>query len=164
MKTRVQPFTLMLDLYGTRPRLRCISPVGRVHPDARQGEIIASAWRLGARIGAILEIETGSYDLTVEEDVLLAADPRHDGTRLEALLRRVVDQVSGGTKLLSLLVTGIGTFTSSPWWRAAAFALAMASTVLCVLGLPGAKIGILANALLLAYLALTKLGWLPAIR
>jgi hypothetical protein len=32
-----------------------------------------------------------------------------------------------------------------------------------VLGLPGAKIGILANAALLAYLALIKLGWLPAI-
>ena len=63
-----------------------------MHPDARQGAIIASAWRLGARIGAIREMETGSYDLTVEEDVLLAADPRHDGTRLEALLRQVVDQ------------------------------------------------------------------------
>jgi hypothetical protein len=32
--------------------------------------------------------------------------------------------------------------------------------VVCVFGLPGAKIGILANLLLLAYLAATKLGWL----
>lgn len=92
LKNRVQPFTLLLDLYGTRPRLRCISPVGRVHPDAREDEVIVSAWRLGARIGAILEVETGTYDLTVEEDVLLTADPAFDAARLRELLRRVVDQ------------------------------------------------------------------------
>jgi hypothetical protein len=39
----------------------------------------------------------------------------------------------------------------------------MASLVLCVLGLPGAKIGILANALILAYLLGARFGWLPAV-
>jgi superfamily II DNA or RNA helicase len=92
LNTRVQPFTLLLDLYGTWPRIRCISPVGRVHPDARADEVILSAWRLGVRIGAIQTVEKGTYDLTVEEDVLLSADTQHDATRLQTLLRRVVDQ------------------------------------------------------------------------
>ena len=92
LKTRIQPFALLLDLYGRRPRIRCISPVGRVHPDAHQKEVIKSAWRLGARIGAILELETGTYDLTVEEDVLLGSGPKHDAARLMALLSRVLEQ------------------------------------------------------------------------
>ena len=55
LKSRVQPFTLLLNLYGSKPRVRCISPVGKVHPHSREDEVIASIWRLGARIGAILE-------------------------------------------------------------------------------------------------------------
>jgi hypothetical protein len=63
-----------------------------VHPDAREDEVIASVWRLGARIGAILDEDTGSYDLTVEEDVLLTTEPQYDAARLQTLLTRVVDQ------------------------------------------------------------------------
>jgi hypothetical protein len=40
-----------------------------------------------------------------------------------------------------------------------AFGLAIFSVVLCVLGLPGAKIGILANALVLLYMLGIKIGW-----
>lgn len=61
---------------------------------------------------------------------------------------------------LAFLVDGVGALAAWSWWREAAFGLAITSTVLCVFGLPGAKIGILANILLLAYLAATKLGWL----
>jgi hypothetical protein len=63
---------------------------------------------------------------------------------------------------LAIMTAGIGAFAAWPWWRPATLALALASTVLCVLGLPGAKIGILANLLLLVYLTVVKLGWLPA--
>ncbi len=63
---------------------------------------------------------------------------------------------------LAIIATGIGAFASWPSWRTAALGLAVASTVLCVFGLPGAKIGILANLLLFAYLAAVKLGWLAA--
>ncbi len=49
-------------------------------------------WRLGVRIGAIVEEDTGTYDLTVEEDVLLGSNPQHDAARLQALLSRVVEQ------------------------------------------------------------------------
>jgi hypothetical protein len=61
---------------------------------------------------------------------------------------------------LAFLLNGVGALAAWPWWRDAALGLAITSTVLCVFGLPGAKIGILANLLLLAYLAATKLGWL----
>jgi hypothetical protein len=61
---------------------------------------------------------------------------------------------------LALALDGVGAFASWPWWRGAALWLAISSTVLCVFGLPGAKIGIPANLLLLAYLAAVKLGWL----
>jgi hypothetical protein len=61
---------------------------------------------------------------------------------------------------LAIMASGIGAFAWWPWWRNATLTLALASLVLCVLGLPGAKIGILANLLLLAYLAAVRLGWL----
>jgi hypothetical protein len=61
---------------------------------------------------------------------------------------------------IALVVDGVGALAAWSWWREAALWLAIASTVLCVFGLPGAKIGILANLLLFAYLAAAKLGWL----
>jgi hypothetical protein len=61
---------------------------------------------------------------------------------------------------LAFLANGMGALAGSSWWSEAAFGLALTSTVLCVFGLPGAKIGILANLLLLAYLAAAKLAWL----
>ena len=65
---------------------------------------------------------------------------------------------------VAIMATGIGAFASWSWWRNATLTLALASIFLCVLGLPGAKIGILANLLLLAYLGAVRLGWLPGIR
>jgi len=61
---------------------------------------------------------------------------------------------------LAIMAAGIGAFASWAGWRNTALALALASLVLCVLGLPGAKIGIPANLLLLAYLVAVRLGWL----
>jgi hypothetical protein len=65
---------------------------------------------------------------------------------------------------VSFMACGIWALASWPWWRAAILPLALASSVLCVLGLPGAKIGILANGLVLAYLAGAGLRWLPEIK
>jgi hypothetical protein len=64
---------------------------------------------------------------------------------------------------VAFMVSGIGAMASRAWWRTPLLPLTLASSVLCVLGLPGAKIGILANGLVLAYLAGASLRWLPAI-
>jgi hypothetical protein len=91
LKTRLLRFTLLLTLYGLWPHVRCISSIGRVHPNERGNEDILSA-RLDARIGATRDVEAGIYDLTLEEDILLPKDPQHDVCRLQALLVRVVEQ------------------------------------------------------------------------
>ena len=65
---------------------------------------------------------------------------------------------------VAFMASGIGALASWAWWRTAVVPLALASSVLCVLGLPGAKIGILANGLLLAYVAGSSLRWLPEIK
>ncbi len=88
---RQQPFTLLLRSDAGRPIVRCISPVGRVEPDAAQEEIVARAARVACRVGAILTKEDRTYDLTVEDDVVLG-EPDHDFARVGLLLARVVDE------------------------------------------------------------------------
>ncbi len=66
---------------------------------------------------------------------------------------------------IGFVVSGIGIFALYEWWRPLALILSIASLVLCVLGLPGAKIGILANAIVLVYLMVGgKFGWVPVIQ
>jgi hypothetical protein len=60
---------------------------------------------------------------------------------------------------LAFVLDGVGAFSSFAMWRPLAFWLALFSLVLCVLGLPGAKVGILANAVVLLYLLCIRLGW-----
>jgi len=50
-----------------------ISPIGRTTPDEEPQLIVDCAARVPSRIGAILTKEDRSYDLTVEDDVLLGA-------------------------------------------------------------------------------------------
>lgn len=88
---RVQPFSLVLQSEQGRPLVRCVSPVGRTTPDERPQPIVERAARLRSRVGAILTREERSYDLTVEDDVLLGA-PEHDVPRVGILVRRVTDQ------------------------------------------------------------------------
>jgi hypothetical protein len=92
LSTRIQPLSLQLHVMGRGVRIHCVSPIGKVRPDARQDEVIASAWRLGVRIGALLDYLHASYDLTVEEDVLLTDRQEHDADRFRSLMRRVVEQ------------------------------------------------------------------------
>ena len=46
---------------------------------------------IAGRLGAVLDREDGSYNLTVQEDVLLA-DRVHDATRIKLLLKRVAEE------------------------------------------------------------------------
>jgi hypothetical protein len=68
-----------------------LSPVGRVVPAELHATFEARRLRSACRVGAILSEDETSYDLTIEEDVLLA-EPAHDIARLALLVRRVVEQ------------------------------------------------------------------------
>jgi hypothetical protein len=71
--------------------VRCVSPIGRTDPEADPQAIADRAARMPSRVGAILTKEDRSYDLTVEDDVLLGA-AEHDAARVALLVRRVVEQ------------------------------------------------------------------------
>lgn len=88
---RQQPFALVLQSCGERLLIRCISPVGRVSPGEKQEDIAQGLAAVPARVGAILGQDERSYDLTVEDDVLLAGE-EHDAARVVALVRRVATQ------------------------------------------------------------------------
>jgi hypothetical protein len=88
---RIQPFTLVLKSEGDRLVLRCISPVGRVGPEEAMTIVEESARKHPARVGAIVGRDGTSYDLTVEDDVLLG-DPSFDSARAAVLLGRVAQQ------------------------------------------------------------------------
>jgi hypothetical protein len=87
---RIQPFTLLLKSDGQHLVVRCVSPVGQVGPEEGMPAIVESAHRRRVRIGAILGQDESSYDLTVEDDVLLGA-PAFDQARVGALLRHVAE-------------------------------------------------------------------------
>jgi hypothetical protein len=70
--------------------VRCISPVGYIHPESRPEEIMALASRSLARVGAIKTAQPRTYDLTAEDEVLLATDAGCDAERVSALVLRVV--------------------------------------------------------------------------
>ncbi|OKI61700.1 helicase-related protein [Micromonospora sp. CB01531] len=84
---RQQPFSLHLEHDADHIIVRCVSPIGRVDRDDQWQDL--EIWSSGneARLGAV-RTRGGSYDLTLEEDVLLT-DRRHDRARVSALLRRV---------------------------------------------------------------------------
>lgn len=87
---RIQPFTLILDSLGNRLLLRCVSPIGVVEIDDMREAIATSVASHRVRLGAVAENTKGSYNLTVQEDVLLAG-PEHDAARASALLGRVAE-------------------------------------------------------------------------
>jgi hypothetical protein len=91
MSGRVQPFALLLKSDGERLVVRCVSPVGRVEPESTMIAVEESVRTRRVRLGAIIGREEALYDLTVEDDVLLA-DPSQDVARTMVLLRRVVEQ------------------------------------------------------------------------
>ncbi len=88
---RAQPFMLVLRAEHGRPVVRCVSPIGRTDPEADPQRIVDAAARAQSRVGAILTREQRSYDLTVEDDVMLGADA-FDLERVGVLVARVVEQ------------------------------------------------------------------------
>ncbi len=88
---RGQPFMLLLRAEQGHAVVRCVSPIGRTDPEADPQAIADRAARMPSRVGAILTKEDRSYDLTVEDDVLLGA-AEHDAARVALLVRRVVEQ------------------------------------------------------------------------
>ena len=88
---RVQLFTLVLRSIGGWPIVRCISPVGVLAPgdDPRRIAKVAAGHRI--RICALRDDHRSSYDLTVEDDVVLG-DERYDEERVAVLLARVTRQ------------------------------------------------------------------------
>jgi hypothetical protein len=68
--------------------IRCVSPVGLVDPGETMEAVEESTRAHAVRVGAIVGRDEGTYDLTVEEDVLLAS-PEFDVSRVGTLLRRV---------------------------------------------------------------------------
>ncbi len=62
---------------------------------------------------------------------------------------------------IACIIVAIGSWTNATWWLSTVLYVAIFSLVLCIFGLPGAKIGILANVLIIAfYIANRKYGWL----
>lgn len=89
---RIQPLALILESIGSHPVVRCISPVGCIGPLDNARDIVASTARAPARIGAILTSQDRTYDLTVEEDVLLTRHDEINTQRVALLIRRVVER------------------------------------------------------------------------
>lgn len=83
---RKQPFGVYLRLLAGQPVLRCVSPIGRVFAQRSTEEVLHTEWTRIARTAAG---ETGSYDLTVEDDVMLF-DSDQDAERFGLLLSRVI--------------------------------------------------------------------------
>jgi len=88
---RIQPFTFLLDSLDGRLLIRCISPIGVVDLVASLEAIQDSVRTKPVRLGAIRDFEDGSYNLTVQEDVLLG-DRAQDAARVNVLLKRVAEQ------------------------------------------------------------------------
>jgi superfamily II DNA or RNA helicase len=88
---RIQPFALLLNSEKEHLVVRCVSPVGRVHPEGAMDVIAESISKGQVRIGAIISRGERSYDLTVEEDVLLGSRET-DALRVGMLLARVAAQ------------------------------------------------------------------------
>lgn len=57
----------------------------------------------------------------------------------------------------AFVVAAVGVARQEPWWAAATIFIASASFVMCVFGLPGAKIGVLVNAAIIATVLLLLL-------
>ncbi len=87
---RGQPFALLLRSEGEFLVTRCISPVGQVDPERTMEQISESVATRRVRLGAIMGRDERSYDLTVEDDVVLR-DASCDIARVTMLIRRVVE-------------------------------------------------------------------------
>lgn len=62
---------------------------------------------------------------------------------------------------IGFIIAAVGLFTSSPWWQTFTLWVVLISLVLCILGWPDSKAGVMVNLIILAYLFIGgRLGWL----
>ncbi len=63
---------------------------------------------------------------------------------------------------LAFVTSSIGTATRLSWWQPAALTTSIVSLLLCIIGWPEARFGLLINTALIAFLLMNKqAGWLP---
>ena len=89
---RHQPFALVLESMQGRPLVRGVSPVGRVDIEDDVYELVETAAIHPVRLGAILAAVERSYDLTVEDDVLLGKEASSDALRIGILIGWVTQE------------------------------------------------------------------------
>ncbi|MBM3269124.1 MAG: DEAD/DEAH box helicase family protein [Candidatus Sericytochromatia bacterium] len=89
---RQQPLRLVMASYGDFLTVRCYSPVGPVLVAGGEDEALNHDLARHARICAILDRRERTYDLTVEDEVLLPRDDSFDAERVFGLIGCVVAQ------------------------------------------------------------------------
>ena len=87
--SRRQPFSLVLHSHAEHVLIRCISPIGRVFLQQDDTAIYASTVKRSVRVGAIPTAEERTYDMTVEEDVVVPEEEMANASRVAWLIRRV---------------------------------------------------------------------------
>ncbi|MEU5563607.1 helicase-related protein [Micromonospora musae] len=90
---RQQPFSLQLEREDSHLLVHCVSPIGRINSSDQWDDLASTSTGIPTRLGTV-EARGGSYDVTVEEDVLLTM-PEHDASRVAALIRRVTTLADG---------------------------------------------------------------------
>ncbi|WP_345536367.1 helicase-related protein [Phytohabitans rumicis] len=88
---RHQPFSLQLGWEDEHLAVRCISPVGLIDQRQNWRDLFESTAGTPIRVGVVKVRGKATYDVTVEEDVILT-DPGSDAARVGALVRRVTIQ------------------------------------------------------------------------
>jgi hypothetical protein len=90
IESRVQSFALLLGAVEGCPIVRCTSPVGRVYPGEDASKIESLIRGARVKLGVIPARDASTYDVTIQSEVLLAADAAFDSARVEALIARVI--------------------------------------------------------------------------
>ena len=63
---------------------------------------------------------------------------------------------------LAFTMVGVGIITLQPWWIPLTLYITIFSLIMCILGWPDARFGVLVNIIILAFLYFGNyLGWLP---
>lgn len=88
---RLQPFGLYLQSVGSRLMVRCVSRVGKFEAGREWDQVAGPLAKASARVGVAEDIEQGTLEVSVQEDVLLG-DEMSDPLRAAWLIRRVVTE------------------------------------------------------------------------
>jgi Type III restriction enzyme, res subunit/Helicase conserved C-terminal domain len=103
VREREHPFRLTLSSFEGWLCLRCVSPLCQVSEEDDKEAVEDSLRKHAGRVGAIQSVDDFTFDLTVEDDVLLPRDPSNDVIRLASLLNRVAETAD---RLAQLQVPG----------------------------------------------------------